>query len=107
MTNYTRALFLSNTAEERVQLLWIVAKLRSNARVLSKATTAQRSSRRRSDFRCAAIQSAVVWWAKRGQQCSRIRAVLQPLTSCGDSSLRWRRQLDRDPRAQGWFQRTV
>jgi len=25
MTNYTRALFLSNTAEERVELLWIVS----------------------------------------------------------------------------------
>ena len=36
---------------------------------------AQRSSRRRSDFRCAAVRSPVVWRAGRSQQRSRLCAI--------------------------------
>ena len=39
-----------------------------------------RSARIRSNQRRAAIRPAVVWRAKRNQQCNRLRKVLQPLT---------------------------
>src|SRR5439155_12105907 len=42
---------------------------------LLRSPTAQRSSRCRSDFHCAAIRSAVVWRAKRRR---RLRKVFQP-----------------------------
>src|SRR5207249_8631259 len=51
---------------------------------LLRSPTAQRSSRCRPDFRCAAIRSAVVWRAERNQQCSWLREVFQPLTGCCD-----------------------
>jgi hypothetical protein len=43
----------------------------SDARLRNRSK--QRRTRRRSDFRCAAIRSAVVWRAERDQQCNRIR----------------------------------
>jgi hypothetical protein len=41
--------------------------------------------RRLTDLQCAAIRSAVVHQAERSQQYNRIREVLQPITSRGDS----------------------
>ena len=68
---------------------------------------AMRSLRYRSDFRCAAIQSSVVWRTECRRECNRIRGAPQPLTRCRDTRLRcgWKR--DRDARAQGRFQGVV
>ena len=52
-----------------------------------RSPPAQRSSRRLSDFRCAAIPSAVVWRAKRSQQCNRLRQVFEPFAQRSDSRL--------------------
>jgi hypothetical protein len=47
----------------------------------------KRQTRRRSNFRCAAIRSAVVRWDRCSHQPNRLRGVLQPVTSDWDSSL--------------------
>jgi hypothetical protein len=68
---------------------------------------AQRSSWRRSNFRCATFRSVVVWRAKRSQQRDRVRDAPQPFTRCCDSRLRSGGQCDRNARAQGRVQRAV
>src|SRR5262249_42471392 len=55
----------------------------------------------------AAIRSAVVWRAKRSQQCNRLREASQPITPRCNSRLRYRWQRDRNARAQWGFQRVV
>ena len=67
------------------------------------AISDQRSLRRQSNLRCAALRPPVVWRAKRDQQRNRLREVLQPFTRCRDSGFRRGTQRDRDARAQEQF----
>jgi len=57
----------------------------------------------RFNFHRAAVRSPVVWRAGCGSKRSQLCQILQPLTSCCGSSLRWDSQGDRTHEQNGNF----